>query len=54
MCIRDRAGSATMTGGHGTGLVFADEFEKVLGLQGAQAAAIEMCIRDSYQGMSVK
>ncbi|WP_392439045.1 sodium/glutamate symporter [Cloacibacillus evryensis] len=34
------AGSATMTGGHGTGLVFADEFEKVLGLQGAQAAAI--------------
>ena len=34
------AGSATMTGGHGTGLVFADEFEKVLGLQGAQATAI--------------
>ena len=34
------AGSATMTGGHGTGLVFADELERVFGLQGAQATAI--------------
>ncbi len=34
------AGSATMTGGHGTGLVFADEIGKVFGLAGVQATAI--------------
>ncbi|MEG1912245.1 MAG: sodium/glutamate symporter [Cloacibacillus sp.] len=34
------AGSATMTGGHGTGIVFANEMERYFGVQGAGAVAV--------------
>ncbi|MDO5114735.1 MAG: sodium/glutamate symporter [Synergistaceae bacterium] len=34
------AGSATMSGGHGTGLVFATEMEGLMGIHGARAAAV--------------